>query len=110
MTEIPKPESETEAKRLAKLREMDQRVSSNPKYAGMTPADAARAMLRPAGWDFPCECARPVCVQKVSHPERKYCSGECRLASEVIRFLQRQEGKRSVDLDVVREYMEEEAW
>lgn len=37
----------TEEERLAKLRERDNTPSPNPRYKGMTPGQAARAMMRP---------------------------------------------------------------
>ena len=37
----------TEEERLAKLREWDNTPSPNPRYKGMTPGQAARAMMRP---------------------------------------------------------------
>ena len=37
----------TEEERLAKLAELDRQPSPNPRYKGMTPGDAARAMMRP---------------------------------------------------------------
>jgi hypothetical protein len=44
MTDKPKL---TEEERLAKLREWDNTPSPNPRYKGLTPAQAARAMMRP---------------------------------------------------------------
>ena len=37
----------TEEERLAKLRKLDNTPSPNPLYKGLTPGDAARAILRP---------------------------------------------------------------
>lgn len=37
----------TEEERLAKLREWDNKPSPNPRYKGLTPGQAARAMMRP---------------------------------------------------------------
>lgn len=37
----------TEEERLALLRKLDNTPSVNPRYRGMTPGQAARAMMRP---------------------------------------------------------------
>ena len=37
----------TEEERLAKLRKLDNTPSPNPEYRGLTPGDAARAIMRP---------------------------------------------------------------
>ena len=37
----------TEEERLAKIREWDNKPSPNPRYKGLTPGQAARAMMRP---------------------------------------------------------------
>ncbi len=37
----------SEAERLDKLREQESLPAVNPRYAGMTPGEAARALLRP---------------------------------------------------------------
>ena len=44
MTDRPKL---TEEERLAKLRKLDNTPSPNPLYKGLTPGDAARAIMRP---------------------------------------------------------------
>jgi len=40
-------DKQSEKKRLAKLAERDREPSPNPRYKGMTPGDAARAIMRP---------------------------------------------------------------
>ena len=47
MKETPKESERTERERLAKLAERDREPSPNPRYKGMTPGDAARAIMRP---------------------------------------------------------------
>lgn len=46
-TGTPPPTSRAEKERLARMAELDRQPSPNPRYRGMTPGDAARAMMRP---------------------------------------------------------------
>ena len=43
----------TEEERLAKLRKLDNTPSPNPAYKGLTPGDAARALMQPVTDDAP---------------------------------------------------------
>ena len=47
MTKATKEAKQAERERLDKLAERDRELSPNPRYKGMTPGDAARAILRP---------------------------------------------------------------
>ena len=47
MNTIPKKIDRIEAERLANLAKRDKEPSPNPRYKGMTPGDAAQAIMRP---------------------------------------------------------------